>query len=111
MAHLDNGKFNYIPIADWAALRDATILSDYSDQRKGLYLALLDKYKDYIQDNKSCVRFVKNWMKKPEHFADIKLLCMESPEYSELDISVPEFKHLKPNIDFKRACQKVLQLN
>lgn len=111
LKHLDETKFNYIPIADWAALRDATILSPFSDERKNFYLSVLDKYKDYIQDQRSCIRFVRYWMRKPEHFKEIAKLSesIQSDQNESYKIDVPQFSHLKPNINYKEMSSKIIQ--
>lgn len=110
LQHLDESRMNYIPIADWAALRDATILSDYSTERKLFYLAVLNKYKDFIQDERSCLRFAKYWLKKSEHINDIKKITYgntsEFENSTALD-SVPQFRYLKPNVNYKRISASI----
>lgn len=100
---LDEQRFNYIPIADWAALRDATILSEFSAERKEFYLAVVDKYKDYIQDYKTCIRFCKHWLKQREYISDIVKLSDENHTFTceDVNIEIPEFNSLKKNINFK----------
>lgn len=111
LQHLDSINFNYIPVADWAALRDATILSPFSDTRKNFYLAVVDKYKNYIQNEQNLQRFIFWWSKKGEHFADIKKLSYPSRDgqnYQELDIQIPTFSHLRPNIDYVKLSTSIL---
>lgn len=106
---LDDQKFSYIPIADWAALRDSTILSQYSTERKNLYLAVADKYKDYIQDYRTCVRFCKHWLKQLEHFRDIRKLSDPNNSFEcDVSIEIPQFLHLRKNIDFNVLSREIL---
>lgn len=108
LRNLDEKGFTYIPVADWAALRDATILSPMQATRKEFYLAVVDKYKDYIQDHRSCIRFVRYWAKRLEFARDIERLAKAGPQLfdCETDIQVPEFRSLKKNIDYVREVQK-----
>ena len=110
LQHLDQNGFNYIPIADWAALRDATILSNSGSDRKDFYLAVANQYKDYIQDQRSCIRFVKYWLKKREHLKSFSTLTFGSDaDFSnEVDIVVPQFRHLKPNINYQKISSKII---
>lgn len=109
LQHLDENGFNYIPIADWAALRDATILSENGLDRKDFYLAVANKYKDYIQDQRSCIRFVKYWLKKREHLESFsKLTYGEPSDFSSIDIVVPEYRHLKANINYQKISSKII---
>ncbi|RLV87753.1 Protein RMD9 mitochondrial [Meyerozyma sp. JA9] len=109
LQHLDSNKFTYIPVADWAALRDATILSKYKDARKEFYLSVLDKYKDYIQDHRSCIRFVRYWIKRKDVAADIDRVASNEPHTfdCDIDIQVPQFRHLRKNIDYVKEVQKI----
>jgi hypothetical protein len=109
LQHLDLNKFTYIPVADWAALRDATILSKYKDARKEFYLSVLDKYKDYIQDHRSCIRFVRYWIKRKDVAADIDRVALKEPHTfdCDIDIQVPQFRHLRKNIDYVKEVQKI----
>ncbi|CUM65165.1 uncharacterized protein PRCAT00002793001 [Priceomyces carsonii] len=113
LKNLDDSKFTYIPIADWAALRDSTILSPKSSERKDLYLSIVQKYKDYIQDERSCVRFIRNWMKRPEHFKDLALLALDkNPEIKNfIEIDIPHFNLLRPCINYNDTVSKVLNNN
>lgn len=111
LSNLDLNGFTYIPIADWAALRDATILSEFSDERKDLYLAVASKYKDYIQDQRSCVRFLKFWLKNRVHMDDIlKLTEGDTSTFSDkYDLLNTHFKNLRPNIDYKTLSSMILK--
>lgn len=112
LAHLDQSGFTYIPIADWAALRDATILSQYSNDRKDFYLNVLNAYKDYIQDSRTLTRFLTHWSKKIEHFDSIKRLSIEeNPHFnSNVQITVPQFVNLRRNIDFKKDSRPFMDI-
>lgn len=109
LKHLDENKFKYIPIADWAALRDSTILSDYQDSRKEFYLSVLDNYKDYFQDFRSVQRFVRYWAKRREVAEDIARVAKAEPSKFDCDIQidVPKFRHLKKNINYVKEVQKI----
>lgn len=109
LQHLDENKFTYIPIADWAALRDATILSHFQDARKEFYLSVLDKYKDYIQDHRSCIRFVRYWIKRKDVAADIARVALPEPQTFDCDIEiqVPQFRHLRKNINYVKEVQNI----
>jgi hypothetical protein len=101
LAFLDLQGFTYIPIADWAALRDATILSPYQAERKGLYLAVAYAYRNYIQDYRTCIRFCKHWTKQREHISDVARLGREGEVFeSDVEVEVPQFSHLRENINF-----------
>lgn len=108
---LDSRGYNYIPIADWAAFRDCTILSPFEQERKQFYLHVADLYKNYMQDYKTCIRFCKHWQKQREHFRDIaKLSENGGPERFETDVvcEVPEFRNLKENINFNVFSREIL---
>ncbi|ODV79329.1 protein RMD9, mitochondrial [Suhomyces tanzawaensis NRRL Y-17324] len=109
LALLDSQNYTYIPVADWAALRDATILSEYSHERKNLYLQILSLYKNYMQDRKSALRFLGNWTHKPEHYKDIARITLEdSPEFaSDVDVVVPRFVRLKENVNYREITQEI----
>lgn len=109
LKHLDENKFTYIPVADWAALRDATILSHFKDARKEFYLSVLDKYKDYIQDHRSCIRFVRYWIKRKDVAADIARVALPEPQTFDCDIEiqVPQFRHLRKNINYVKEVQNM----
>lgn len=107
--NLDKEGYNYIPVADWAALRDATILSEYSSDRKPLYLCVAHAYKNYIQDERSCVRFIKYWSKRKDFFNDILRLSSDNdPFLSSCEINVPAFQNLRPNIDYQKMSLSIL---
>lgn len=107
--HLDKLKFRYIPIADWAALRDSTILSPYGDKRTDVYLALLAAFKDYHQDAKAVARFVKTWLHSPLS-KTVNRVTFE-PEVSftcEDEIIIPKFSKLRKNVDYKKLSLEYL---
>lgn len=107
--HLDKLKFRYIPIADWAALRDCTILSPYGEQRTNVYLAILAAFKDYHQDAKAVARFVKTWLHSPLS-KTVNRVTFE-PESSftcEEEIVVPRFNKLQKNVDYKKLSLEYL---
>lgn len=108
---LDRAKYRYIPIADWAALRDSTILSEFVNLRKDLYLALLATYKDYHQDGKAVIRFVRNWMINP--LGSTVARVSHEPENTftvEEEINVPTFKHLRKNVDYKKLSEVLFKV-
>lgn len=97
---LDADGYRYIPIADWAAIRDATILSDkYSAERKELYMHILNRYKDYFQDAQSINRFLKVWSRYSDHYRDIVVLTRGNGDGYAYE--VPQLRNLKPGINFK----------
>lgn len=111
LKHLDDSGFSYIPIADWASIRDATILSQYSDERKQFYLKLLNTYKNFIQDDVSCVRFLNFWNKKQDHYQDIIKLSLSDDTNqfnTNIDVTIPNFQNLKENIKFDQIAKKRL---
>lgn len=107
---LDQDKFHYVPIADWAALRDSTIKSGFPD-RKLFYLQVLNKYKNYLQDERSVSRFVVHWSKNAEHFGDIKQVAQTTGDESfgsDMEVEVPQFTHLRPNVNFNEVSARIL---
>lgn len=100
-----NGQFSYIPIADWAALRDATIASRFREQREELYLALLNAYRDFHQDPRACIRFAKYWINRPEFVKLVARISLEdNPTFNiDFDIVVPTFLTLRQNVDYKEV--------
>lgn len=104
LTHLDKEGFTYIPIADWAALRDATILSSFQEREK-LYLDILDTYKNYHQDVRACNRFVKYWMNKPQ-MAEIAKISNGAAESEKVE--VPAFTNLRENVDYLALTQPML---
>lgn len=103
VAHLDANGYNYIPIADWAALRDATILSPYREQREEFYLAVLDAYKNFHQDERACLRFVKYWLNRDDYVKQVSRVSLEDePTFvCDVDVVVPKFRNLRENVDYK----------
>lgn len=99
---LELQNFHYIPIADWAALRDATILSPYSEDRSQFYLQVLNVYKNYHQDDRACIRFAKYWLARPLHMKEVgSVSIVDLPNSkSEVEITKPNFHHLTENVDY-----------
>lgn len=102
---LDQKNFRYIPVADWASVRDATIWSEFSE-RKELYWKIVSKYKNYIQDNNNCSRFIKNWLKNDHGLNDLKtkVYKQNSPE-----IELVPTRVLRPNSDFDGVFESLLE--
>ena len=103
LAALDAQGYRYIPVADWAALRDATIQSAFPDQRLNLYLAIVSAYKNFMQDRKSCLRFLGSWVSRTEHIQELfRITKEEQPNFNvDTDIFVPRFKTLKENVNYR----------
>lgn len=106
LAHLDNLGFTYIPIADWAALRDCTILSPFSSERSQLYLTILDAYKNYHQDERAVNRFVKYWLNRAQANQVSRVSLEAGPAFDcDIRVEVPSFKSLQENVDYKKVSQ------
>ncbi|KAF3993458.1 hypothetical protein FT663_00481 [Candidozyma haemuli var. vulneris] len=105
---LDKERYKYIPIADWASLRDSTITSPYADARTSFYLKVLDTYKNYHQDDRACVRFARWWVPRPQVnvVAELSLNDQFTPD-SDIDIKVPKFRFLKENVDYKSISKPI----
>lgn len=94
LSNLDHDRYTYIPIADWAAIRDATIFSKFD--RNTLYWQIVKKYQNYFQDYRATVRFIRLWFKDREIFKHLKALN----EFNDLpDL---KFRNLKPTVDFTK---------
>lgn len=94
LTNLDHDRYTYIPIADWAAIRDATIFSKFD--RNTLYWQIVKKYQNYFQDYRATVRFIRLWFKDEKIFEHLKALN----EFSDLpDL---KFRNLKPTVDFAK---------
>jgi hypothetical protein len=105
---LDDQDYKYIPIADWAAIRDATILSPYPE-RKQLYLSIVNIYKNYMQNKHACLRFIGNWTKDNANYPDIAKITSGNPVFDgQNDIVIPEFKNLRENVDYKQYTQDLV---
>lgn len=103
LARLDQEKYRYIPIADWAALRDCTILSSYSEERTPVYLALLAAYKDFHQDGRAVSRFAKTWLHSQLYSTVARVTKEPESNFTcEEEIIIPKFRHLKKNVDYKK---------
>lgn len=106
LAHLDANKYTYIPIADWAALRDATIMSPYRDLREQFYLTVLDAYKNFHQDERACLRFAKYWMNREDYVAQVAQVSLDHPEFTcDVEVTVPKFRKLRENVDYQKVTQ------
>ena len=109
---LDGAGYKYIPIADWASLREATILSPYSDSRAEFYLAVLHAYRNYHQDDKAVHRFVKHWMSKPQALQIARISNEHAPKFdSDVDVVVPDFVHLRENVDYDAVASNIVALS
>lgn len=111
LKNLDKDKYNYIPIADWSALRDATILSEFSQERKQLYLSILNVYHDYMQNKNQCLRFVGNWVKNVDHSPEIKQITTGEPHFEYEDLvksTMPTFTNLHPNVNYKKITEEIV---
>lgn len=106
MVHLDNEGYRYIPIADWAALRDATIMSSNADTRTEFYLKMLDTYKDFHQDERALQRFAKYWMNKAMQVGDVARVSFGETDFADAtEIVVPKFTNLSQNVDYKKTTE------
>lgn len=102
LARLDQDKYRYIPIADWAALRDCTILSPYSEQRTPVYLALLNTYKDFHQDGRAVSRFAKTWLHSPLFSTVARVTQEPKTDFScGEEIIIPKFNYLRRNVNYR----------
>ncbi|EGW31779.1 uncharacterized protein SPAPADRAFT_140469 [Spathaspora passalidarum NRRL Y-27907] len=109
---LDELKYSHIAVPDWAAIRDATILSEhYGDQRTGLYMSILKAYKDYMQNDFACVKFLRGFGRNAEHVRLLKKFTEGEPHFdNEVEITVPGDLHsLKKHIDFKDCAKRFYQ--
>lgn len=107
---LDSQRYSYIPVADWAAIRDATVNSDHHE-RAPLYFEIVKQYCDYMQDRLLCVRFLSGFSGKPEVFTELQRLSTEAnPDYQcALPVQTGQFTNLKPNVNYRRLAQDVVQ--
>lgn len=111
LAHLDASNYTYIPIADWAALRDATIMSPFRDQREQFYLKVLDAYKNYHQDERACLRFAKYWLNRSDYIEQVSRVSLEEkPQFnSDMEVTIPSFRKLRQNVDYKKVTQPMFR--
>ncbi|CAN3364212.1 RNA-binding protein Rmd9p, mitochondrial [Diutina catenulata] len=109
LAHLDADGVNYIPVADWAALRDATIFANpKSEARTNLYLAIMVAYRNYHQDTTAVKRFVGNWIKSPQEYSRIAAAIRgKVPEVPEF-VAKTDFATLQPRVDFDKAASEII---
>lgn len=107
LAFLDKQGFNYIPIADWAALRDSTIMSAHADKRTSFYLKVLDAFKNFHQDDKACLRFVRWYTVRDQAVSKIAPLSLENKVNidCDIDVEVPSYRSLRENVNYKAATQ------
>lgn len=108
---LDQEGYTYIATADWGALRDATVLSKDPQERLGLFLALCQAYKDYMQDDEAAVTFLTNFIRHPSIYRKLtELVTEETPDLLyDGKIVVPEFTFLAPQINYKDATRSILE--
>lgn len=106
---LDDAGYKYIPIADWASLREATILSPYSDSRSEFYLAVLHAYRNYHQDEKAVHRFVKYWISKPQKLAIARVSRESTPSFeTDVEVTIPQFKNLRENVNYDSVASNLI---
>lgn len=108
---LDLEGYTYIPIADWAALRDSTIMSPYSDDRTSFYLKVLDKFKNFHQDERACLRFARWWMPRKQVVNKVAQLSLDKDVQIDckIDVEVPEFHHLRENVNYKKTTKPIFE--
>ncbi|EGV66186.1 hypothetical protein CANTEDRAFT_112666, partial [Yamadazyma tenuis ATCC 10573] len=98
---LDEKRFKYIPNADWASIRDATIWSkEERDERIDLYWQIVHQYKNFMQDKSTCIRFVRNWMKNEHGYEDLKNHVVNG---KDSELQTPNFKNLKRSVNFDQV--------
>lgn len=108
LANLDTLGYKYIPIADWAALRDATILSAFHAERTEFYLSVLDTYKNYHQDERAVLRFCKFWINRPGSGKEVARVTFQNGNFkSDVAIELPTFYNLKENVDYNAESRKI----
>lgn len=102
--NLDEQKYQYIPLANWSALRDATILSPhFSRERKALYFEIVKTYKDYMQDLRACSSYFKYWYSRPQELSELAKISLEDVKFlddANVDLGIPDFQYLKKNVDY-----------
>lgn len=111
LAHLDSNGYKYIPIADWAALRDATILSPYRADRQEFYLKVLNAYKNYHQDERACLRFAKYWLNREDQVRQVaRVSTQENPQFDcALEVEIPPFKKLTENVNYRKVTAQMFK--
>lgn len=108
LANLDNEGYTYIPIADWAALRDCTILSPHADSRSDLYLKVLQNFKDFHQDDKACVRFARYWLPRDHVRGKVAAISFDQCQFDcDLPVPVPNFQNLRENVNYRAVTRPV----
>lgn len=108
---LDMEGYTYIPIADWAALRDCTIMSPFSEKRTSIYLEILNAYKNFHQDARACLRFSRWWLPRTHVAGKVAALSFSDDIQTDcdIDIRVPEFHSLKKNVDYKKVTKPIFE--
>lgn len=110
LGKLDEAGYTYIANADWSALRASTMFSGkFSYQRTGLYLSVLGKYKDYMQNNFAAIQFLRNWVRDANAYRLIsKITLEENPQFDgAIKVDIPEFDSLRPNINYREVTKQV----
>ncbi|KAK6205572.1 protein RMD9, mitochondrial [Scheffersomyces amazonensis] len=110
---LDNFGYVYIPVADWAALRDATILSGFSENRIPLYLTVVNTFRNYMQDRRSCLRFLGNWAKMPEYYPLVAQISDAEEDFvdfgCDVEVKIPQLENLTENVSFRYITREITQ--
>ncbi|CAN3376157.1 hypothetical protein DIURU_003762 [Diutina rugosa] len=108
LRQLDADRIKYIPVADWAALRDSTIFAAAPTQeRTDLYLALLHAYRNYQQDNSAVKRFIGNWIKSPDYFPLIAGVV--DGKVPPVPVEKIALTNLKENVDFNSVANEIIK--
>lgn len=95
---LDQKRFRYIPKADWASIRDATVTSEnYHEHRSELYWQIVGTYRNCFQDFKNCAIFIKNWLRHDTN----KLAEMVGNKYPPVES--PPLNNLTESVDFNQV--------
>ncbi|KAG7665729.1 RMD9 [[Candida] subhashii] len=113
LCKLDENKEICIPNTYWFSFRDAALASEYSAERYKLFLEVTKTYKDYMLDNESCRKFMEDMSKGyPSVYDELCRIATEEDAdfgYDNGKIEVPEFKNLKPNVNFKEEILDTLE--
>ncbi|KAI3402835.2 RMD9 [Candida oxycetoniae] len=112
---LDDEGYQYIANADWSALMNATVLSEQSStkERLGLYLSILKTYKNYMQHDNACTKFLRAWIRDADMYKIIsRITTEENPQFeNEVVIETPKFKNLRESTNYRRATKVVTDAN
>lgn len=100
---LDAQGYTYIPVADWLALRDATVHSEYEQERLAIYYEILKRYCNYMQNATACILFAAKFSYDANKFAQVgRISVEENPDFGcDLQVDVPEFLNLSQNVDYR----------